>query len=201
LVAGLGEPYAIEKTYFKPYASCRWSHPPIDGVLQLANKHGLRLDEIREIEVSGFRQMAMLDEYAPTSTVAAQYSVPFAVALALAHGGIGPQELTAANLVNSELLALARKVKLSVDPELDGLFPAQTAARIRIHSARGTFETLVEYPKGNPENPLSDAEMEAKFARLTAEIVGKTRSRELKEMIEQLDRLDDIRRLTKLLAV
>jgi 2-methylcitrate dehydratase PrpD len=200
LLAGLGESYAIESTYFKPDASCRWSHPAIDGVLQLTREHALQIDEIGEIHVGGFRQVAMLDEYAPTSTVAAQYSVPFAIALALSYSGIGPGELTEGNLEDRDLLDLARRVKLSVDPELDRLFPAKTATRVTVQTARGTFSTMVEYPKGNPENPLSEAELGAKFSWLAAEILGDGRSAELKEMVDHLEELDDISRLTALLA-
>jgi 2-methylcitrate dehydratase PrpD len=144
--------------------------------------------------------MAMLDEYAPTSTVAAQYSVPFAIALALAYGGIGPGELTEGNLEDRDLLDLARRVKLSVDPTLDQLFPAKTATRVMVQTARGTFGTMVEYPKGNPENPLSEAELGAKFSWLAAEILGEGRSAELREMVDHLEELDDVSRLTALLA-
>ena len=143
---------------------------------------------------------AMLDEYAPTSTVAAQYSVPFSIALALRHGGIGPRELTAANLVNEGILDLARRVKLSVDPEIDRLFPARTVARITIDTAQGTFTTTVKYPKGNPENPLSDAELWEKFAWLASDVVGQERTAELKGMVGRLDELDDLGRFTAMLA-
>jgi 2-methylcitrate dehydratase PrpD len=200
LLADLGGPYAIEKTYFKPYASCRWSHPPIDGVLRLVSEHGLQPAEINEIQVDGFREITLLDECAPTSTVAAQYSVPFSIALALTHGGIGPRELTAANLQDEELLGLARRVKLSLDPEIDRLFPEKTVARITIAAAQGTFTTTVEYPKGNPENPMSDAELAEKFTWLASEVVGEERSLQLKETVAHLEELEDVNHLTALLA-
>jgi 2-methylcitrate dehydratase PrpD len=200
LVADLGDPYAIEKTYFKPYASCRWSHPPIDGVLQLAAEQGLRPEEMEEIHIGGFQQITLLDECAPASTVAAQYSVPFSIALALTYGGIGPQELTTANLENEELLALARKVTLSVEPELDQLFPEKTVTRTTIRTGRGAFERVVEYPRGNPENPLSDAELGEKFAWLATDVVGEERCARLGEMIDHLEDLDQVSRLTALLA-
>jgi 2-methylcitrate dehydratase PrpD len=155
--------------------------------------------EIEKIHVDCFRQMARLGNYTPDTTVAAQYSVPFAIALALWYGRIGPEELTEANLANEDLLKLARRVKLAVDPELDRLFPAKTAARVALRAARGTFTTTVEYPRGNPENPLSDAELGDKFLWLSTEVVGRRRSRELREMIDHLDELDTVRRLADLL--
>ncbi len=200
LVQKLGEDYAILRIYFKPYASCRWSHPAIDGVLRLAGEHGLHLEEVEEMRVEGFQPMTMLCDYRPVTTVAAQYSIPFSVALALSRGRIGPGELTEANLQDPELLGLARKVQVSVDPELDRLFPEKTAIRLTLHTSRGNFTTTVEYPKGDPDNPLSDAELAEKFRWLTAEIVGEKKSRELKEAVDHLEQMDDVKHLAQLLA-
>jgi 2-methylcitrate dehydratase PrpD len=200
LVKGLGGEYAILRTYFKPYASCRWSHPAIDGVLALLKDNHLRLEEIKEIHIEGFQPITMLVDYTPASTVAAQYSIPFSVALALSHGGIGPGELTEAKLRDARLLELAGKVKVSVDPELDRLFPEQTAMRATLRTQQGDFTTTVEYPKGDPANPLSDAELEEKFYGLTVEVMGEERSRGLKEAVEHLHQMEDIKDLAQLLA-
>jgi 2-methylcitrate dehydratase PrpD len=200
LVQNLGEDYAILRIYFKPYASCRWSHPAIDGVLRLAGEHGLHLEEVEEIRVEGFQPMTMLCDYRPVTPVAAQYSIPFSVALALSRGRIGPDELTEANLQDPELLGLAQKVMVSVDPELDQLFPEKTAIRLTLQTSRGDFTTTVEYPKGDPGNPLSDAELAEKFRWLTAEIVGEKKSRELKEAVDHLEQMDNVKHLAQLLA-
>jgi 2-methylcitrate dehydratase PrpD len=200
LVADLGARYAILQSYIKPYAACRWSHPAIDGVLQLAGDHDLAPDEVEEIYVEGFAPMARLSNPAPTTTVAAQYSVPFAVALALVHGRLGPAQLTDENLHDPELQCLARKVRLSVIPEFDRLFPAQTASRVTIRTGRAAFSATVEYPRGNPENPLSETEVAEKFHWLTAGVVGAERSRELQAVVSDLEKSDDVRRLAALLA-
>jgi len=200
LVENLGREYAILKTYFKPYASCRWSHSAIDGVLELARKHNLRPEEVEEIHVRGFREATRLCNDAPTTTVAAQYSIPFSVALALSRGRIGPGELTEANLQDQGLLQLARKVRVSVDPEFDRLFPDKTVAKVTIHTGRGAFATTVEYPRGNPENPLSDAELAEKFRSLTVDVLGEERSAELKVAIDHLEQMDSVKRLAELLA-
>jgi 2-methylcitrate dehydratase PrpD len=200
LVEELDKEYAILKTYFKPYASCRWSHPAIDGVLELVRERGLRPGEVAEIHVEGFQECTRLLDYAPASTVAAQYSIPFSVALALSRGRIGPGELTETNIRDRELLRLAQRVRVSVDPGLDRLFPEKAVARVTIHTSRGAFTTTVEYPKGNPENPLSDAELAGKFRSLTVEVVGEERSAELEVAIDHLEQMDNVKHLAELLA-
>jgi 2-methylcitrate dehydratase PrpD len=200
LVKDLGGKPAILKTYFKPYASCRWSHSAIDGVLELARERDLQPEEIRSIHVEGFQETTMLCDYAPVNTVAAQYSIPFSVALALTHKRIGPAQLTEANLQDPRLLDLAGKVKISVTPDLDRLFPEQTAVRVTLCTDRGDFTTTVEYPKGDPSNPMSDAELEEKFRWLTVEVVGEERAQRLKEAVDHLDQMENVKRLAQLLA-
>jgi 2-methylcitrate dehydratase PrpD len=201
LVKDLGQEYAILKTYFKPYASCRWSHSAIDGVLNLAKEHDLGPGDIQEIHVEGFQAVTMLCDYTPVNTVAAQYSIPFSIALALTHGRIGPEELEDANLREPTLLELAGKVQVSVTPELDRLFPEKTAIRVTLRTGRGDLKTTVEYPKGDPSNPLSDAELEGKFRWLTVEVVGEERSQQLMDVVAHLEDLEDTSTLTRLLAL
>jgi 2-methylcitrate dehydratase PrpD len=199
LVKGLGQEAAILRTYFKPYASCRWSHPAIDGALHLASENGLMPDEIQEIHVAAFQPITMLCDYTPATTVAAQYSIPFSLALALRYGRIGPGELSESNLKDPELLELARKVRVSVDPDLDRLFPEQTAIRVELRTRQGVLSTRVEYPKGDPHNPLSDAELDEKFEWLTVDIMGADQSRQLREAIGHIEEMENIQDLRQLL--
>ncbi len=150
--------------------------------------------------MEGFQAASMLVDYTPVNTVAAQYSIPFSIALALSYGRIGPAELTEANLQAPELLALAERVEVSVTPEIDQLFPQKAAARVTLHTARGDFTATVEYPRGDPNNPLSDAELEEKFRWLTVEVVGEERSQQLIEAVDHLEHMDSVKPLTRLLS-
>jgi 2-methylcitrate dehydratase PrpD len=201
LVAGLGEPgrFAILDTYFKPYAVCRWAHPSVDGVLELKRRHGVRSEEIESIRVETFWEVTRLANDEPSNTIAAQFSIQFALAVALLYDRIGPAEVSDANLRDPVILALARKVEVSVDEALDREFPAKTMARVTIRTRRGDFGTTVEYPRGNPENPMSDAELEAKFQSLTAELISDERSRKLRAAILELPDAPSVLELTQLL--
>jgi 2-methylcitrate dehydratase PrpD len=198
LVEGLGAPYAILQAYIKPYAACRWSHPAIDAVLKLVRDHHLEPGMVEAISVQGFGPMARLDNPAPATTVAAQYSIPFSIALALVHGRIGPAELTDDNLQNPELQRLAGAVTLSVAPDLDRLFPERTASRVTVRTRRGTYAARVDYPRGNPENPLTDDELADKFLWLAGEVMAKDQSQALQAALAGLERMDNVKELTAL---
>lgn len=202
LTDGLGDPnrYAILGSYFKPYAVCRWAHSSVDAVLDLAARNGLQPQEIQKILVETFYEVTRLVNYAPRNAIAAQFSIPFALAVALHHGRIAPEDVSQENLERPEILELARKVEVVVDPEINSQFPAKTVARVTIESGGGSFQATVEYPRGNPENPLSDEDLKAKFRSLTTRIVGEKICEKLQAAVSDLPSASDVTSLTQLLA-
>jgi 2-methylcitrate dehydratase PrpD len=202
LVDGLGDPnrYAILRAYFKPYAVCRWAHSSVDAVLELIGRHGIQPGDIRQIRVETFDEVTRLVNYTPRNAIAAQFSIPFALAIAVLRRRIDPEDVSEANLHLPEILSLARRVEVVVDPEIDAQFPAKTIARVAIATGRGTVQTTVEYPRGNPENPLSDEELGAKCRSLTVRIVGEEACTSLQTAIADLPRAPDVTSLTRLLA-
>ncbi len=201
LVCNLGDPasYAILSGYFKPYAVCRWAHAPIDATIALAQQEGLRPHEIDRIVVETFYEGTRLLDYAPETIVAAQFSIPFALALALRYRQVGLAQMSEANLHDPDLLRLAGTVEVMVDPELDRLYPAKTAARVTLHTRRGRFQASVDYPLGSPENPLSENDLAAKYRSLTVDALGEVTSRRLQEAILALPQARDVTALAHLL--
>ena len=201
LVAGLGDAgrYAILDTYFKPYAVCRWAHAAVDAALELKARHALAAGDVDSILVETFWEVTRLANAEPGNTIAAQFSIQFALAVALLYDRITPAEVTDAHIRDPRILALARKVDVSVDDELNRQFPAKTMARVTIRAGRDEYRTTVEYPRGNPENPLEDAELDAKFARLTHDSIGEGRSRELRAAIRDLPDAKDVSAFAQLL--
>jgi len=162
-------------------------------------RHALQAGNITVIEVETFSEVTRLANYAPRNTIAAQFSIPFALAVALLHDRIGPAEVSDANLQDPAVLDLARKVRVCVDEELDRQFPAKTMARVTIRTPASDYRASVEYPRGNPENPLSDQELDAKFVLLTREVISDERSVALRAAIRALPQATDIRAFTELL--
>lgn len=201
LVKGLGDPklFAILSGYFKPYAVCRWAHAPIDATIALAQQENLRESEIDRIVVDTFGEGTRLLDYAPVTVVAAQFSIPFALALAVRYHHVGLAHVSDTNLRDPDLLRLAGKVEVTIDPKLNRLYPEKTGARVTIHTSRGRFQASVDYPLGSPENPLSEDDLVAKYRSLTVTIVGEETSRRIMEAILALPQARDVTTLAKLL--
>jgi 2-methylcitrate dehydratase PrpD len=171
LAAGNGQGWYIETTYFKPYSCCRWIHAPIDAILRLRDQVDWK--SVVDIEVSTFgRTMSLNNQIAPATVQAAQYSTPYCVAAAAIHGAACLQPMTEDLLGDDRIRALAAKVRLSVDPALDAMFPAAVPGRVNVRTAQGDFEIEVPAPKGEASNPMSWDELLTKLQTIGVPRVG-----------------------------
>ncbi|MCK7469780.1 MAG: hypothetical protein MZU95_02475 [Desulfomicrobium escambiense] len=135
---GLGKAFAVDGVYFKPYACCRWIHCALDGLCDLMERHGLRADDIGAIEVHTFARALRLNNHPDPDTLeSAQYSLPFCLAAAAVEGQDGLLPMRTSLLHRPDLVALAGRVSLHVDAELDRMFPECTAARVVLRTASG----------------------------------------------------------------
>jgi 2-methylcitrate dehydratase PrpD len=164
ILDGLGTRFLIERTYFKPYSACRWAHAAIDGVGALMEAHGLAAGDLLAIEIHTFdRALRLRNHRNPPTLLDAQYSLPYCVALRAVAGPDALLPLTESALGRPEVVALAEKVSLHLDPGLDSRFPVATPARVVVQTAGGMFECLVEAPTGEPDNPLPCEALRRKF--------------------------------------
>jgi 2-methylcitrate dehydratase PrpD len=69
---------------------------------------------------------------------------------------------------------------------------------VRIKTARGTFETYVRVPKGEPANFLSAAELRAKFNGLVGPYLSARRRDELADAVLALEQVKDVGALLRL---
>jgi 2-methylcitrate dehydratase PrpD len=164
LTDALGHSWLIDGIYFKPYSCCRWAHAAIEALLELQAKEDIATAAIEAIEVHTFgRALRLNNDLAPDNLEAAQYSVPFCLALATLRGTEALLPLEESSLNDPEVLALAKRIKLVVDPELDAMFPNAVPARVVVTTPRGHSTHTVLTPKGEPANPMTWANLESKF--------------------------------------
>lgn len=168
IVRGLGRSAAIERVYFKPYSCCRWAHAAIDGLTDILEHDGLRVDAVEQVEVHTFaRALKLNNDTDPDTLEGAQYSVPFVLGVAAQYGREALLPLSDQLLHDEKAVNFASRVSLFVDPTLDNRFPETTAARIILKTATGQHMREVLYPLGDPDNPMSRDKLMEKFDAAT----------------------------------
>ena len=170
LLAKPGSTWEIARLSLKPWPSCRGTHAYIEMALALCAEHGLDAGDIAEIDIHGEPFLDMLIEpleqkQAPATLIDAKFSVPFSVATAIVCGGLGLGDFNQENLHNAEILSLARRFRFYPESRSagGGALPAWGEIRLRTHDGRELAASL-DFPLGNPENPLPDEFLREKFA-------------------------------------
>lgn len=153
LTAGLGHDLAMTGGYFKRHASCSYTHPPADAALAIHAERGrVEADAVESIEVETHHLAAGLRGCEWPTRLAAMFSIPYVVSVALRSGECSPRAFDDMHRRDPGVGRLAAKVGVSVDENLDAQLPAHRAARLRVHWVDGG-ETVVEV-----ENPIGDVD-------------------------------------------
>lgn len=159
--------YMIESIYRKPYAACRHCHPSIEAALKLRSLKGFSVSDILQIEVTTYKlAVEGHDHTRIEGSNSAKMSIPYSLAVALCSGKAGMDEFTEERIKNPFVLSVTEKVRVSDDKELSALCPQKRVAIVSVKTKLGEFVERVDYPKGEPENPLSQEELEEKFRGL-----------------------------------
>lgn len=161
--------YAIMKSYTKPYASCRYTHPPVEAAIHLRNLHGLKPENVEQIKVETYNLAVSGHDHTDIKgAYSAKMSTPYSTAVALIYGKAGLQEFSEVNLKNPIVQSLTHKVEVVADDEMSRIFPEKQSAIVTIVSDKGSFSERVDFPKGEPENPMTEEEFRGRYEDLMA---------------------------------
>ena len=156
--------YAIMKSYTKPYASCRYTHPAVEAAIRLRNRYGLKAENVDKVMIRTYDLAVSGHEHTEIAgSYSAKMSIPYSVAVGLLYGKAGLQEFSEETVKDDMVLALTKRIHVTPDTELSKEFPAIQAAIVEIRTRDDVVSEQVDFPKGEPENPLTDEEFRARY--------------------------------------
>lgn len=160
---------AIMGIYRKPYAACRHCHAPIEAAIRLREQYNLKVDDIQSIKVRTYRWAVEGHDHTEIVGInSAKMSIPFSVAIALNTGNAVIQKFMSEWINNKSVVALTRKVKVLSDDDLTALAPQKRVAIVELIMTNGKcLNERIDYPKGEPETPMSVKDIEEKFYSLS----------------------------------
>ena len=194
----LGREFETLNICIKRYACHINAHAPIEAVQTLKARHRFAPEDIEEITVGGIEKLVTHHKiYEPADLMAAQYSIPFCVALSIFYDPRDPRSFDERRIRDSKIRALARRVQLRVDAEIESK-GWDRAARVTVGLKGGRRHTaLVVHFKGTPQNPFSDTDLEDKLVRLTRGLLPEKR---LGRLVETVGRLEKVNHLSSSLG-
>ncbi|HAE81580.1 MAG TPA: hypothetical protein DCG70_08540 [Lachnoclostridium sp.] len=195
VIRGLGKTYSIADTYNKMYPSCRHVQPGIEGALDLAEKYRIAPGDVEKILI-GTHQVAydLTGKIkAPQNSGEAKFSLAYGAACALADHGFGVIHLTEEYYTKPELLELAGKAEISVDPEVQAVYPGKRGAKVRIILKNGReYEEELYDLKGSPDNPVGWAELEQKFKNNAMALMSGGQAEKLVKLLAELEKQENV---------
>ena len=209
LTEALGERYEVLNLSYKPYPCCRFNHSSIAAALQIAHEYDVKPEQVEEIRVgvssAGFINNCEPIEIKrkPRNLVDAQFSTPYAIACALARRRASVNEFRDESISDPLVLEVASRIYPFVDPQIESEAGREIApARLEVRMKTGeVYSAEVQFPKGHPQNPMTDEEFESKFQScvlLAGGITPHGNVERLMELLNNLEQVKDIREVTGL---
>jgi 2-methylcitrate dehydratase PrpD len=194
---GLGELGEIFKISFKPYPLCRYTHSAVDGLLNLVQQHKVEPSQVQEIRIKVPRHLTRspFNNKEPMNMLQAQFSLPFAAAVAVSGIKPGIDWLSKTRFEDPALRRTATKVKLLADQTRRWHTDIPTTVEIIANHKR--YRMRVSSPRGSPENPLSDQFLEDKFTALASQVIDAESVQLLIEQVGHIESETNVNNLTR----
>ncbi len=212
LTRDLGERFEVTNVSIKPYPTCKYTHTAIYATLDIVRENHVRPEDIDEITVR-VNQAAYeivgspLDKKrVPTNPIEAQFSIPFLLGVAVFRGDVFIDDVTTdAAIRNTELLAIAKKVKIVVDADIEKVSSGQISPAIVEISTKGgrKFQKRADFVIGHPQNPMSLNQVVEKFRKCSlyaARPLDKGNIDKSIEMLVNLEKVRDVSTIPDLLS-
>ena len=190
----LGQRFEISFNAYKPFACGIVIHPSIDACAQL-RAQGVKAEEVKSIELRVHPLVLELTgKKTPQDGLQGKFSVYHGCAVGLIFGRAGEEEFSDHIVTRDDMVALRRKVVATVDDSIDEASADVTATL----TDGSTVHVFVEHAIGSLQNPLTDAQLEAKFGSLVAPVLGEAKARAITAACWTLAAQPDVRTLTAL---
>lgn len=195
LLEHLGKPWEMVEPgiYVKRWPCCYCNHRPVGGLLELVAKHGIRADEVQQVEV-GFlpgTDNALVSQD-PRTGLEGKFSIEYAMAATLLDGKLALESFTDAMVQRPQvrtLMSKVRRYRIADDKVYSGVVGYTDLA---VHTARGKFEMRVDRAPGSPAWPMTSQERIDKFMDCAGRVVGAPGAQHLLELIRDCRALRDI---------
>ncbi len=190
VLEGLGKRYNITVMTFKNHGCCGHIFAAIDAMLALKAERGLTAEQLARARIGTYRvAIDVTDRPRVATPFEGRFSTQFCVASALVHGSVRLDAFRPERLADPRVQALMPRLAMAVDPECDAAFPRRRSAMIEIETTDGRrLRHFQATRKGDPDAPLSDAELDAKFLELAIPVIGRPNGAPLLASLRSLGR-------------
>ena len=197
LVGGLGDSYKIMECGMKAFPTEALTHTHLSCVLNAMIGNNLEYSDIKEVKVTCFAQAydILFDptKYRPESRETADHSLPYCMAVAMVDKKITTDSFSDEKLNDPRIYEVIDKIIGEPSQEFEKMFPAKQPSRVVLTTNDGRmFEEYLEYPKGDPREPMTMDDLENKFNSLAGDKFDASAKKQLKETIFNCEEMNAV---------
>jgi len=202
LTDGLGESWRITQCGMKAFPTEALTHTPISAVLVLVKDNDLKPNDVANVLIRTTARGADIlsdpSKYDPHTKETADHSLPYVVAAAIAERQVTPLQFTMEKILDPTIRAQLNKIVVKADAEIEKVFPALQRVVVTIGTTDGReFSKQLDFPKGDPRNPLTDKEVEEKFEALADPVMTPAARRKAIDAIWSLEKQSNVTELMR----
>ncbi|MEW6014204.1 MAG: MmgE/PrpD family protein [Candidatus Zixiibacteriota bacterium] len=188
LTGGLGERYKILECSMKAFPTEALTHTHITATLKAVRNNNINYDQIESVTVTTIARACDIlfdpHKYRPESRETADHSLPYCIAAALVDKQITTQSFSEEKLKDKRIWEVIDKIKGEASVEFEKMFPAKQPSRVVVRTKDGReYAEYLEYPKGDPREPMTMDDLQAKFNALSSKLMDSRRQKQIQEMI------------------
>ncbi|MFC1824113.1 MmgE/PrpD family protein [Thermodesulfobacteriota bacterium] len=202
----LGNSWEFSKSSIKFYPCCRYSAGHLDACLEIVSKFHPDPESIRNISIrsSDFTINILTTpedrKLRPKTTVDAQFSMPYQAASALIRGKVDIETFTEKCFTDPQVLELIKKVEWKIDEEFERRYPASYSCAVTLEMNDGKkYTSVIDDPKGDHRNPMTQEEIEKKFIDLAR--IEIPDERKIVHTIDYIHHIDDAADINDLFSI
>ena len=206
LLKGLGDSFKILECSMKAFPTEALTHTHLTATLKLVKENDIKPEEIKEVVVTTIARACDIlfdpHKYKPDSRETADHSLPYCLAAAIVDRQITTNSFSEEKLKDPKIRAVINKIKGDASIEFEKMFPAKQPSRVIIRTNKGgEFSQYLEYPKGDPREPMTDKDIAEKFNALSSKVLNSERQKEIRDAIFNFEKIDTIKDFMEMLAV
>ncbi|MDD9877327.1 MAG: MmgE/PrpD family protein [Magnetovibrio sp.] len=194
MLDSLDDGFTITRMTQKNHTCCGHMFAAIDAMIALKAAHGLTPDAVRSIHVGTYAKgVEICGNADPKTLYEAKFSLPYTVAIGLTEGRARFAAFTEEKLHDPGIRAVMARVQVETDAAAEDAFPNRRSATVTVTTAAGeTFSHHAPTRKGDPDNPLSDAELEDKYRELVEPVIGAAPAAALLDALWRIEDCADV---------
>ena len=188
LIGNLGEKFKILECSMKAFPTEALTHTHLSCTLKAIIDNDIAYDQIESVTLTTIARACDIlfdsHKYRPESRETADHSLPYCVAAAIVDRKVTTQSFSHEKLKDPRIWEVIDKIKGVASEEFEKMFPAKQPSKVVVRTLEGKeYSAYLEYPKGDPREPMTMEDLQAKFNALSESLLDEKRQSSLEKTI------------------